>query len=89
MMKDIRDVYLCQLVVLAIGVVGNVLSGVVWVTQIHYVGGAMFLLALSVSHSLTIIFRGIYSVQMLLDPTSCRAVSFSSSVTRLSAFHRT
>jgi len=47
--------YLTALPIYALGLVGNVVSVAVWSTQVGSVGGARFLLSLSISDTLAIV----------------------------------
>ena len=56
--------------IFVLGLLGNTLSIAVWSTQLHTVGGAKFLLALSVSDSLAIIGGIVRDVLYLVDSRS-------------------
>ncbi|KAK7490461.1 hypothetical protein BaRGS_00018247 [Batillaria attramentaria] len=61
-----REKHSISLLFYVVGIVGNVTSCIVWSGHVRQMGGARFLLALSVSDSITIVSLATYSVLELL-----------------------
>ena len=70
-----KVLYSTALPIYALGLVGNVVSVAVWSTQVGSVGGARFLLSLSISDTMAIV-SGIVSCALFLLGRQCTAGIF-------------